>query len=135
MTIALPLLISPVFIENKCYVDGGLMCNYPLVNCLNQECKPDLNEVLGFKNCRGETTNITEDSNIIEYSLYFISKLKFNLDTTEEKEHVKIPNEITYKDLHGLIIYKDALFSAEVRKEMYDLGFEAAKDFLLDRSI
>ena len=48
MTCALPVLISPVFIDNKCFMDGGVGCNYPLSFCIEAGNNPD--EILGFKN-------------------------------------------------------------------------------------
>ena len=34
-----------------CYIDGGVMCNYPVNICIeDQQCDPD--EILGFRNMR-----------------------------------------------------------------------------------
>ena len=44
MSAAYPVFISPVFIENKCYIDGGLLCNYPINICV--EKYPDKSEIL-----------------------------------------------------------------------------------------
>ena len=35
MTSALPILMTPVCIEDKCYIDGGIWCNYPIQFCIN----------------------------------------------------------------------------------------------------
>ena len=33
---ALPILFAPLIKDEKCYLDGGILCNYPIHNCLNQ---------------------------------------------------------------------------------------------------
>ena len=70
MSCAFPILFSPkIFIETEtemnkedkkdnneecsrhvcCYIDGGVMCNYPVNVCMeDQQCDPD--EILGFRN-------------------------------------------------------------------------------------
>ena len=47
MTCAIPVLIKPVFINDKCFMDGGIACNYPLNFCIESGKNPD--EILGFK--------------------------------------------------------------------------------------
>ena len=43
----LPLLFAPHFLENRIYLDGGFISNYPINRCLEQVENPD--EILGFK--------------------------------------------------------------------------------------
>ena len=33
---ALPILFAPLIKDDKCYLDGGILCNYPIHKCLNQ---------------------------------------------------------------------------------------------------
>ena len=49
MTSAVPLLFSPVIDGNNCYIDGGLLHNYPINECLiNEQCNES--EVMGIRN-------------------------------------------------------------------------------------
>ena len=49
MTSAVPLLFSPIIHGNNCYIDGGLLDNYPINECLiNEKCNDS--EVLGIRN-------------------------------------------------------------------------------------
>ena len=60
MTCSLPVLVAPVCIDNKCYIDGGIVCNYPLNKCLelyNQD------EILGIKNQYDKNDSNRVDSN------------------------------------------------------------------------
>lgn len=47
MTSAIPVLFTPVCLGRKCFIDGGIACNYPLSFCLDSGKDPD--EVIGFK--------------------------------------------------------------------------------------
>jgi predicted acylesterase/phospholipase RssA len=132
MTCALPIIVTPVCSDsNKCFVDGGVVCNYPLNYCLdNPGC--DVNEVLGFRN--EYVTDIKHNvvdgsSSILDYIVNFINKLIYNVDT--EGRQITIPNEIKYKTEHVSISYiKSALSSIDARKELMDGGKDVAEKFL-----
>ena len=131
MTCALPMIITPVCIEDKCFVDGGVVCNYPLNYCLNiPEC--NVNEILGFRNeyITDITNNVVNaESNVMDYMVNFINKLIHNVDT--ECKQISIPNEIKYKTEHISISYiKSALSSSDVRRGMLDDGRLSAELFL-----
>ena len=95
MTCSLPLLVSPVCLDNKCFIDGGIICNYPIKQCLEYVDNQD--EILGIKN-EYETENrinlnITSESTIIDYILTFLFK---SIQSLSKKEEIpKIKNEIT----------------------------------------
>ena len=57
MTSALPIMFSPVCIDDKCYIDGGVATNYPLIFCIEQNS--NLDEILGIKNVFHEECNST----------------------------------------------------------------------------
>jgi predicted acylesterase/phospholipase RssA len=66
MTCGLPVLMKPVIIEDKCYIDGGMASNYPLDFCLYSGQEPD--EILGFKNKYAEKENIINaDSTLLDF--------------------------------------------------------------------
>ena len=49
MSSAVPILCKPVFIEDNCYIDGGLFDNYPINECLlNEKCTEE--HILGICN-------------------------------------------------------------------------------------
>jgi NTE family protein len=92
MTTAIPVLFKPVFLDGKCYIDGGILNNYPVKNCLeNEEC--EYNEILGIYNHYTDKLNIQEDMNILEY----LQNLKGLLIKNLQKEHniqYNIPYEV-----------------------------------------
>ena len=55
MTCCIPTLVQPIINDNKCYIDGGVVSNYPLNHCISHG--KNINEILSFKN------NYTRKSN------------------------------------------------------------------------
>lgn len=131
MTSAVPILISPVCIDGKCFIDGGVVSNYPLKFCL--EVAKNTDEILGFKNYYGEkkeSSKITEDSTLLDYVFFFLYKLIFQLKS--DTNITSIENEVVYRahDYLSLENIKAVLSSRELRKEFLQIGIDAAADFL-----
>ena len=76
MTCALPVLVTPVFIDDKCFIDGGVACNYPLCFCVDSGKLA--NEILGFKNSYENENNskIGENSTLLDYLLFFYDRTR-----------------------------------------------------------
>ena len=55
MSCALPVLMSPICVDGKCYIDGGVTCNYPLKKCIDSN--KNIEEILGFKNQYDDNNN------------------------------------------------------------------------------
>lgn len=138
MTSALPIIICPVIIEDKCYIDGGVIHNYPLNVCIEEQCvEMNTDQIIAIKNDYNseeinqlDKSQIKNDSTILDYIMIFINKLIMNVDTEGKQNSVK--NEILCKTEHvGLDTLKSALYSGDFRKELLNSGFETAKCFLL----
>jgi predicted acylesterase/phospholipase RssA len=132
MTCALPIVVAPVCLEDgKCYVDGGVVYNYPLGFCLEEQMS-DETEILAFKNdyiLESEKMRISRDSTILDYMMTFINKLMMNVDT--EGKQPRLKNEIICRTLPtGLYTLKSALYSAEFRLELLKEGIQSGIDFL-----
>jgi len=128
MTCSLPFLVTPVFFEDKCYIDGGLSCNYPLNVCIASGKKPD--EILGFKNKYSEEkNNINNDSTLLDFLLSFIFKALFSINT--ENSQIQIKNEVVF-DVRYLTFdfLRSALTDIEVRKDLFKNGIETTLNFL-----
>lgn len=129
MTIAIPVVITPTCVDDKCFIDGGVVANYPLSYCLNEH--PNIDEILSFKNeYEEEEENIIKDeSSLIEFLIYFLGKLVTNVDT-ELKQQV-IPNQVSYKTPHLSFEYlQKALSSTDLRKDLLQSGIESAQVLL-----
>ena len=135
MTCALPILVTPVCMDDKCYIDGGMSCNYPLNFCITSGKIPD--EILGFKNkYSDEKDSINTESTMLDFLLSFLFKAVFSISTDHNQEEIK--NEVIC-DVKYLTfdILKNALSDIEVRRKLFKNGTEIAKIFLsnLENSI
>ena len=128
MTCALPVLVTPVFMDDKCFMDGGVACNYPLNFCIESGKNPD--EILGFKNkYSDEKSHINTESTLLDYILNFLFKAIFNVHNNYVQPIIK--NQVicdttffTFDDL------KMTLTSIDVRRELFEKGKQAANKFL-----
>jgi len=129
MTCALPILVTPVFIDDKCFIDGGVGCNYPLCFCIDSGKLDD--EILGFKNNYGNENNskIGENSTLLDYLLNFLFKaLNFIHDNNIQP---KIKNEIIFDTSYvNFEILKNAMTKIEVRRDLFEKGKQTVKIFL-----
>jgi predicted acylesterase/phospholipase RssA len=129
MTCALPLLVTPVFIDNKCFIDGGVACNYPLCFCVDSGKLA--NEILGFKNSYENENNskIGENSTLLDYLLFFLFKaLNFIHDNNIQPT---ITNEIIFDTSYiSFDILKNALTKIEVRRDLFEKGKQSVNTFL-----
>ena len=128
MTCGLPVLLTPAFIDDKCYADGGIICNYSLKHCVESGKKEE--EILGFKNnyIKNESF-ITSESTIIDYLLSFLFKLIGNVNQDHIQPHIK--NEVIF-NIHFLSmdVFNKALSDIHVREDLFKSGESYAKDFL-----
>jgi predicted acylesterase/phospholipase RssA len=131
MSCALPILITPVFIDDKCFMDGGIACNYPLNFCVDSG--KELDEILGFKNkYSDEKSNINKDSTILDYLLNFLFKSVFNVHNNYVQPIIK--NEVVCDASYlSLDILKNTLSNIEVRRDLFEKGKQSANVFLKNR--
>jgi predicted acylesterase/phospholipase RssA len=128
MTCGLPVLMTPVIIEDKCYIDGGMASNYPLDLCINSGKEPD--EILGFKNKYAEKENIINaDSTLLDFVLTFLFKAVLSFNTENKQPCIK--HEVICDAQHlSVEVLKNALSSTDVRRSLFDNGVKSAELFL-----
>lgn len=134
MTMAFPLVFKPVCADEACYVDGGLLNNYPLNDCLVQQ-KCNCDEILAFKNIYKNlhlTQNITEKSSIFEFFFTIIRKMQMtiNTDTEQNEENIKYIMHCNIDELTRFDKWAEAISSKEMRKEVIENGANQADLFM-----
>ena len=128
MTCSLPVLFSPVCVEDKCYIDGGVFCNYPLNYCI--ESGKSLDEILGIKNkYSSESPIINAESTIMDFLLGFIYKAVFSVNTDHNQSQLKNEVVCDAKNL-SFEVLRSALNSIDVRRELHSSGITSATEFL-----
>jgi len=140
-TCAIPILFSPVCDGDRCYIDGGITCNYPMRQCRAQKTNDD--EIMGFKNTYGVgpgneldlpfyIQSIGKTTNILEYGLNFIINLVTRLDPTSNNARAEAAGGIVREILFtppkvSIEFYKRALSSSTVRRQLFASGGESAR--------
>lgn len=130
-TCAFPLMFKPVLYNDKCFVDGGLLNNFPLNICLKEtNCKHE--ETLAFCNYVDQTPmpQITETSSLIEYTRILMRKCYLELETTRHQP--KIENTLQYAthDVVDYSVWLQALEDENMRKTLIERGKQAAETFI-----
>jgi len=130
MSCAIPMVIAPVCFDNKCYVDGGIISNYPINYCIENE--KNVEEIFGIQNIYQDNKNniVKNESTILDYLMNFIGKLLKNASDRYIKVS-ELPYELKYEATYmNFDNMKEALYSSEIRKNLVDKGINAAKEFL-----
>jgi predicted acylesterase/phospholipase RssA len=130
MSCALPLLVTPVCIEDQCFIDGGFSCNYPLNYCIESGKLPD--EILGFKNKYDiKKTVINAESTILDFMMTFLFTTISRFNTENEQQEIK--NEVVCDaTCLSIDILRTATSSIDARRELYNSGIGTATKFLSD---
>lgn len=130
MSMAYPFAIKPVFIGEDCFIDGGLLNNYPLNDCLaSNKCEKD--EILAFKNNWViKDLKITQESSIIDMLLLLMLKMQQAIDTGPLQCDVKNTVCCLIENLDGFPEWLSAMATEDMRLKLIEKGIEQAKLFL-----
>jgi NTE family protein len=130
MTCGLPILLTPVFIDNKCYIDGGIVCNYPLNYCIKKQQNINTDDILALKTEYNQTNNnVNLDSTMLEFIMNFLFKLIYSLNTDKSQPHIKHELLCT-TDKMNIGSLKNALYDINIRNDLFKLGTATANEFL-----
>lgn len=130
---SLPVLFTPFIKEDKCYIDGGVLLNYPLDPCLlNAYICSD--EIFGLKK---ENTNkkqqIEQNSTIFEFLISLFNNL-FEKMLVDEKNIQQIKNEIiVMDDMTSIDKIMHVVSSIEERKKLIEKGQQLFHKFISEK--
>jgi len=150
MSSAIPLLYYPIFLDNKCLIDGGITSNYPLQLCVNYLCENskynEIVNILGLKNhyyqnnnnniiinsnennISNNISNINENSNLMNYLILIIRKVFQSLNN--EDFNYELVNEVTI--LCETMTYyslKNCINNKNTRISLINNGIQNANEF------
>ena len=129
MSCSIPIIFCPFYIEDKIFVDGALISNYPLSYCIQLH---DKNEILGIKSIieNIHNNNITISTTLLDYVTLLISKMVV-LANSNIKNECEIENEcIFYNNSLDIMYFKNTLCSESFRRELLEKGINNAIAFL-----
>jgi predicted acylesterase/phospholipase RssA len=129
MTTAIPFMFKPVILDTSCFLDGGIVINYPLQLCLTQtKCNED--EILGFKNYystekKMRKSEITANTTLLHYWLYFMRILIKQMSKTVDNPTISNEVKCFVDDIGDVDEWKKCLDNKEQREKFVKKG-EAA---------
>ena len=135
MSSSLPGLFIPTIIENSCYIDGGIMCNYPINECLRDHPNEDecLGIVYSYKGGDKSSINVSVDetASLLDYiNCITINSVNYIRDSIKI---IKIKNVVKcIVDFNPLTIgiMSEMIQNQNMRKEWFEIGVNDAKIFL-----
>lgn len=135
MSSALPGIFMPIIMDNNCYVDGGVMCNYPLNQCLRDHS--DKEEILGIRSSYDKETDrfknveVTQETSLLEYVICLtINSMNFIRDTVViENIENTVRCYVTDNPL-TLDFIQESISSQELRRKWIKEGEEDAIHFI-----
>lgn len=129
MTTAIPFIFKPIEYNSGWYIDGGLLCNYPLNKCLAQtECNPD--SILAVRSyITHNARQITKDVSIFGYTGALLDNItrvlsSVNIQNTVSNEVCVIAQKMSYDSFY------DTLRNQSKRTELITEGINYAKLFI-----
>jgi predicted patatin/cPLA2 family phospholipase len=137
MSSTLPLIMSPLIKNNECFIDGGILCNYPILECLkneslmNESLKNDLEkQILGINynyNTFKKITLVNENTNVVDYIITILNNIIIIVSN-----YISVKNEIpkTYYEISIPIQWSfksiiNMFYSEEERLYFYELGCQS----------
>ena len=133
MTMALPVLFSPVFDGDKCYVDGGFINNFPVNDCLEQTgCTDD--EILAIRCTYNKDTSkneaVTKTSSITKILWVIMYKLASTVDTTPSQKQIKNIIKCVIESTFDLPSWIKNISDCANREAMIEHGKKCASEFM-----
>lgn len=128
MSSAFPMMFEPICDNSNCFIDGGLLNNFPLNDCININKNTD--EILAIKITSNNQIKLIENNTTLPLYLYAII-MKMYVLLNKNIEYPVIKNIINCKiENNSLSRWSLAVSDVSVREEYINIGFESAKKFL-----
>lgn len=127
---SIPVVFKPISIDEKYYIDGGILLNYPVYQCLQQE-GTHKNEILGIRKrvTHNEKTRMNQHTNLTEYITLLMRNAIKNMKHLDKD--IDLNNEICIEmgqmDFEAIMYFIDC---PENRKTIIQNGVESAKFFI-----
>jgi len=126
MSSSLPIIFNPHFLDDKCFIDGGIFSNYPLNSCL-KETKCHKNEILGVrKKYTYKYPTITKDSSFMEYMYVSFQKLLDGIDDHNEVESIPYDISCDMDIFNNYDEWFDVFTNSEKRVKLIEIGVNIA---------
>jgi predicted acylesterase/phospholipase RssA len=129
---SIPLLITPMIIDNACYIDGGFFLNYPISKCI--EKVENIDEIFGISLGNNDhnltpSTTIHAESSIFDLLSVVLSRVINNNTFFSNDTKTKIPYHIHFFLKETTIDYCiHVLYNKNERHDLIYNGIQSFKD-------
>ena len=126
MSASLPVIFTPHFLDDKCFIDGGIFSNYPVNICLD-ETKCHKNEILGVR--KKETYMypiVTKDSSFMEYIYVSFQKILDGIDDHTKLESIPYDIACDMDIFNNYDEWFDVFTISEKRVKLIETGINIA---------
>ena len=129
MSSAFPLMFMPICDSSNCYIDGGLLNNFPISNCV--KLNNNIDEILGIK-INSNTDNIEYVNNDTLLPMYLYSIIiKMYILVNKKESDIELPNLVNcYIEDNSFSKWGNAVVDMSTRQEYITIGEDSAKYFL-----
>jgi len=115
----LPIIFAPYICDNQCFVDGGVICSYPIKQCVSDGHLPD--EIFAIKkHTSSSIESVTDKSSLFDYLMIIMRK---TIRVLNGQEIGLVPNEILVSgdsvSIDGILTLSA---SKEARTELIEFG-------------
>jgi predicted acylesterase/phospholipase RssA len=125
----LPIIFAPHIKNGECFVDGGVICGYPIQQSV--DAGHDVAEIFAIKKHNGPSVSVmvTEKSSLFDYLMIILRK---TIQVLNGQEIGLVPNEILVTgdsvSIDGIL---DMAASKEAREKLIDFGADLFKAWLV----
>lgn len=128
MSAAFPMMFIPVYDCSNCYIDGGLLNNFPLNDCMEVNSNPE--EILAIKIFSVPNSEKIDNNTLLPLYLYNIIFKMYSL-LNGDNTHKIIPNIIECViENNSLTRWANAVSDVKIRQEYIEIGEKNAKYFI-----
>ena len=122
----LPIIFAPYIRDEQCFVDGGVICSYPIKQCLDAGHLPD--EIFAIKKHTSASIDmVTDKSSLFDYLMIILRK---TIRVLNGQEIGLVPNEILVSgdsvSIDGILTLSE---SKEARKELIEFGAQLIRGY------
>ena len=138
MSCAIPYIFEPVCYQEQYYIDGGLLCNYPIMKAINrieeeeqetqtQKQEEGLDGILGIEIKKNVSKSIG-DLSLAEYAYFLHCQL---CKHQKENQEVEIKHDIKL-DCNMMNVENSfkVFYDKTQRENLINIGIQKAEDFL-----
>jgi predicted acylesterase/phospholipase RssA len=133
MSCSLPIFFKPLKFNNDYYIDGSLLCNYPIKQCIDMNYNNE--EILGIYFVKNDDTHIKDNDNILIFMLILLYNLILTINKILNIYNPEKINEMPLLLNSSFQNFKDIFYHKEERINLYKLGEDHAYTALFKNSI